>query len=160
MTIAMVRGHFADLTGTATIDDESGRLTALNIKIGAASVDTGIVKRDEDLRSANFLEVAKYPIITFVSRAINQGQDGTSKIIGDLTIKGTTREVTLELQGPTATIKDPWGNLRKGARITTTLNRTDFGITYNNILENGGLTIDNLVEIETDLEFLILKTAR
>jgi polyisoprenoid-binding protein YceI len=159
MTIAKVRGHFANLTGTATFDDKSGKLIGLEIKIGVASVDTGVIKRDDHLRSAEFFDVAKYPTMTFTSREIHEGKDGPGKIVGDLTIKGTTRETTLELHGPTATILDPWGNLRKGATITATINRNDFGITYNKIIENVGL-IGNIVKTETDLEFLTLKPAK
>ncbi|MEN8134801.1 MAG: YceI family protein [Thermodesulfobacteriota bacterium] len=159
MTIAKVRGHFADLTGTATFDDKSGKLLGLQIKIAVASVDTGVIKRDDHLRSADFFDAAKYPTMAFVSSEIQEGKDSPTKITGALTIKGTTREITLELHGPTATVTDPWGNLRRGATITTTINRNDFGITYNKIIENVGL-IANIVEIETDLEFLTPKPAR
>lgn len=155
MTIAKVRGHFADLSGTATFNDKSGKLTDLKIKIGVTSINTGVIKRDDHLRSADFFEVSKYPIMTFVSKEI---KEGAGKIIGYLTIKSTTKKVVLDLQGPTKTIKDPWGNLRKGAKLTTTINRNDFGITYNNLLGKGGLTIGNTVKIETDLEFLIMKS--
>lgn len=156
MTIAKVRGHFADLTGTGTFDDKTGELTALKIKIGVASVDTGVIKRDDHLRSKDFFKVANFPTITFDAREITEAKNGGGKIVGDLTIKGITKEVTLDLSGPTRTITDPWGNLRKGAKLTTTLDRTDFGITYNNPLTGGGVTIGTMVEIEADVEFLIL----
>lgn len=158
MGIAKVRGNFADLTGTATFDDKSGQLLGLRIKIGVASIDTGVVKRDEHLRSADFFDAGKYPTMTFFSREIHGGKDGPARIVGFLTIKGTTREITLDLQGPTEAITDPWGNLRKGATITTTINRNDFGITYNKVIANVGLIAD-IVEIETDLEFFIPKPA-
>ncbi|MCK4839945.1 MAG: YceI family protein [Desulfobulbaceae bacterium] len=159
MTIAKVRGDFADLTGTATIDDKNGKLLGLQIKVGVASIDTGVVKRDDHLRSADFFDVGNYPTMTFVSKEIHEGQNGPTRIVGSLTIKGITRETSLDLQGPTGSITDPWGNLRKGATLTTTINRNDFGITYNKVIENVGL-IGNTVEIETDLEFLILKPAK
>lgn len=159
MTIATVRGHFPDLTGTATFDDQSGGMVALEIKVGAASIDTGVNKRDDHLRSADFLEVSSYPVITFVAKKIHALKDGSGRILGNLTIKGTTREITLDLTGPTETIRDPKGNLRKGATITTTIDRNDFGVSYNSILENGGLLIGNSVKIETDLEFLLPQAA-
>lgn len=159
MLIARVRGNFSNLTGSATFDPQSGKMTDLQIKIGVASIDTGVVKRDEHLRSNDFFAADKYPTITFVAREINEGPDGTGRITGLLTIRGISREVSVVLDGPSPAIKDPWGNLRKGARISTTINRKDFGITYNNILENNGLLIGDLVEIETDLEFLTPKPA-
>jgi len=156
MTIAMVRGHFADLTGTGTFDDKTGKLTDLKITIGAKSINTGVIKRDDHLRSKDFFEVATFPTITFASKKIRVGENGSGTLIGDLTIKGVTKEVTLQLTGPTATMTDPWGNLRKGAKLATTLDRTDYGLTYNTVLANGGVTIGNKVYIETDVEFLIL----
>ncbi len=156
MTIALVRGHFANLTGTGTFDNETGNLTGLKITIGAASVDTGVVKRDDHLRSKDFFEVARYPAITFVAKEIRLGENGPTTVIGDLTIRGISKEVSLKLTGPTATMTDPWGNLRKGARLTTTIDRTDYGLTYNTTLINCGLSIGNKVALEVDLEFLIL----
>jgi polyisoprenoid-binding protein YceI len=156
MTIALVRGHFANLTGSGTFDDKTGKLTGLKITIGAASVDTGVVKRDDHLRSKDFFEVTRYSAITFVAKEIRLAENGTGTVIGDLTIRGITKEVSLKLTGPTATMTDPWGNLRKGARLTTTIDRTDYGLTYNTTLANGGLSIANKVALEVDLEFLIL----
>lgn len=156
MTIAMVRGHFADLTGTGTFDDQTGTLTGLKIKIGVASIDTGVIKRDDHLRSKDFFKAAGFPTMTFEAREIKEAKNGAGKMVGDLTIKGVTKEITLDLYGPTGTITDPWGNLRKGAKLTTTLDRTDFGITYNNPLTGGGVTIGTEVEIEADIEFMIL----
>ncbi len=159
MTIAMVRGHFAELTGTAVFDEQSGKMTDMQIIIGVESVDTGVAKRDEHLRSADFFEVDKYPVMIFIAKKIEPGEKDPCKIVGDLTIKGITKEVVADLHGPTETIKDPWGNLRKGGQITATIDRTDFGITYNNTLPNGGVTIGNTVEIVTDFEIVIPETA-
>ena len=156
MTIAKVRGHFADLTGTGTFDDKTGELTGLKISIGVASVDTGVVKRDDHLRSKDFFKADNFKTMIFEAKEITETKDGTGTVVGDLTIKGVTREVNLDLYGPTDTITDPWGNLRKGAKLATTIDRTDFGITYNNPLTGGGLTIGNEVAIEADIEFLIL----
>ncbi|MFN2365633.1 MAG: YceI family protein, partial [Desulfurivibrionaceae bacterium] len=100
----------------------------------------------------------KYPVMIFIAKKIETGKNGSGKIVGDLTIKGTTKEVVAELHGPTETIKDPWGNLRKGGKITAAIDRTDFGITYNNTLANGGVTIGNTVEIVTDFEIVIPET--
>ena len=151
MNIAMVRGHLANLAGTGTFDDKTGKLIGLKIRVGVGSIDTGVIKRDDHLRSADFFEVAKYPAITFVSKQIGGG-----KVIGDLTIKDVTREVTLKIDGPTEVMTDPWGNLRKGAKLALKLDRTDYGITYGSALPGGGLTIGHEVDVEADIEFLIL----
>jgi polyisoprenoid-binding protein YceI len=155
--IAMVRGSFADLTGTATIDEKTGKITGLRIVILVKSIDTGVTRRDDHLRSDDFFAAVTFPLMTFTAKEISEGKYEAGKIVGDLSIKGTTREVIGVLYGPTETITDPWGHMRKGGRITATIDRTDFGITYNNTLANGGLSIGNTVEIVTDFEIFLPK---
>src|SRR5438445_13270927 len=103
----------------------------------AASIVTRIEKSEEHLKIPDFLDVAKYPTITFVSKKIEQGAAGHFKVTGDLTLHGVTREVSLDVEGPSPEIKDPRGNIRAGAQVTTRINRKDFGLTWNQVLEAG-----------------------
>jgi len=153
LTVSKVRGSFNKVGGTVTIDDKTGYLTGFNLTVDVNSIDTGVTKRDDDLRSANFFEVAKYPTITFVSKNVDNIGNGVLLVIGDLTIHGVTKEVTVTAYGPTPEIEDPWGNMRRGLRLGERLNRQDFGINYNKALDTGGLLIGNMVDAEADLEF-------
>lgn len=152
LTVARVRGTFSTISGTLTTDDKSGAVTGLNFTIDVKSVDTGVVKRDEHLKSPDFFDVAKYPNMTFVAKTIVDQDNGTLLITGDLTIHGVTREIRLNLFGPSPEIKDPWGMSRLGLRLESTLNRQDFGINYNKVMDNGGLLIGDLVDTEADIE--------
>lgn len=125
--VSTVRGAFTKVTGSATYDPSDPSKTTLNAIIDASSVDTRVQMRDNDLRSPNFLEVQKYPNITFQSKQV-KGSAGNLQITGDLTIHGVTKEVVLAVEGPSAPIKDPWGNQRIGASASTKINRKDFGV--------------------------------
>jgi len=125
--VSTVRGAFTKVSGTAKYDADPAKI-ALDATIDAASVDTRVEMRDKDLRSPNFLEVEKYPTITFHSKHPSASGPGKLQIAGDLTIHGTTKEVVLDVDGPSAPIKDPWGNQRIGASATTKINRKDFGV--------------------------------
>ena len=121
--------------------------------IDVSSVDTRVSDRDKDLRSPNFFDVEKYPTIEFKSkRIVNSG--GKLQVIGDLTMHGTTREVTLDVDGPTPELNDPWGNVRRGFSASTTLNRKDFGLTYNHALKTGEAVVGDNVKIQIDLELI------
>ena len=120
--------------------------------IDSASIDTRIEKRDNHLRSPDFLDVAKYPTITFVSTKIEPAGAGHFKVTGDLTLHGITRPVVLDVQGPTAEIKDPRGNTRAGAEATTRINRKDFGLVWNQALDAGGVAVGDEVAITIDVE--------
>jgi polyisoprenoid-binding protein YceI len=126
--VSTVRGAFTKVTGTAKYDPSDLTMTALDASIDASSVDTRVEMRDNDLRSPNFLEVQKYPTITFHSKQVKTAGAGKLQITGDLTIHGTTKEVVLDVDGPSAPIKDPWGNQRIGASASTKINRKDFGV--------------------------------
>lgn len=126
--VSTVRGAFTKVTGSAKYDPSDPTKDALEATIEAASVDTRVTMRDNDLRSPNFLEVEKYPTITFHSKQTKVSGAGMLQITGDLTIHGVTKEVVLDVQGPTAPIKDPWGNQRIGASASTKINRHDFGV--------------------------------
>ncbi len=126
--VSTVRGAFTKVNGSATYDSTDPSKTTLNATIEASSVDTRVEMRDKDLRSPNFFDVEKYPTITFVSKQAKAAGEGRLQIVGDLTIHGVTKEVTLDVDGPSAPMKDPMGNQRIGASATTKVNRRDFGV--------------------------------
>ena len=126
--VSTVRGAFTKVSGSAQVDPSEPTKDSLNATIQAASVDTRVEMRDNDLRSPNFLDVQKYPTITFQSKQVKSGGSGKLQITGDLTIHGVTKEVTLDVDGPSAPIKDPWGNQRIGASASTKINRKAFGV--------------------------------
>ena len=126
--VSTVRGAFTKVSGTAKYDPSDPSKTSLDATIDANSIDTRVEMRDKDLRSPHFLEVEKYPTITFHSKQAKAAGEGKVQVTGDLTIHGVTKEVVLDVDGPSAAIKDPWGNQRIGASATTKINRNDFGV--------------------------------
>lgn len=126
--VSTVRGAFMKVSGSAKYDAADPSKGSLDATIDATSVDTRVEMRDNDLRSPNFLDVQKYPTITFHSKSTKVAGAGKLQITGDLTIHGVTKEVLLEVDGPSAAIKDPWGNQRIGASASTKINRHDFGV--------------------------------
>ena len=151
--LAEVKGIFRKFEGTVNLEDNSAK-SSVKVTIDAASIDTGVEKRDEHLRTADFFDVAKYPTITFVSKKVTPAGKGKLKVIGDLTMHGITKEVVLQVTGPSKELKDPKGNIRRGLAATTTINRPDFGLTYNSVLENGVLAIGNRVTINVEAELV------
>jgi polyisoprenoid-binding protein YceI len=128
MGISTVRGEFRKVSGSATYDPADPGKTSLDATIDATTVDTRVDMRDNDLRSPNFLDVAKYPTITFKSKRAESAGSGKLKFTGDLTIHGVTREVVLDVDGPTPPAKDPRGNFHVGASASTKIKRQDFGV--------------------------------
>jgi polyisoprenoid-binding protein YceI len=152
-----VKGFFRKYQGTVTLDEKDLSKSSVNVTIEAVSIDTGVEKRDEHLRTDDFFDVAKHPTITFVSKKVTPAGKGKLKVTGDLTIYGVTKEVVLDVTGPSKELKDPWGNIRRGVSATTTINREDFGLTYNKVLDNGVLTIGNKVTISLEVELIKAK---
>jgi len=152
--ISEVRGFFSDIVGTAVFGEPGNLLQSLELTIGADSIETGIKKRDNHLRSHDFFDAYTFPAITFHSKKITASTPGKLQLTGDLTMHGVTREITVDLAGPTPPLQDPWGNTRRGARLTARLNRTNFGLTYNTVLEGGRLLVGEVVEVGVDLEFI------
>lgn len=126
--VSTVRGAFTKVNGSASYDPSDPTKDSLEANIEASSVDTRVDMRDKDLRSPNFLDVEKYPTITFHSKQAKAAGTGKLQITGDLTIHGVTKEVVLDIDGPSSPIKDPWGNQRIGASASTKINRKDFGV--------------------------------
>ena len=154
MMIADVQGSFPDVQGVALIDNKDITRSTIDVTINAASINTGVEKRDGHLKSADFFDVEKYPTLTFKSKRVKKAGGNKLKVVGDLTLHGVTKEVELLVYGPSDDAKDPWGNTRKGAKATTQINRKDFGIVWNATLDNGGVLIGDEVEIEIDLELI------
>jgi polyisoprenoid-binding protein YceI len=154
LTVSNVTGTFNKFKGSASVEGEDIATLKVEVTIDAASVDTGHEKRDEHLRNADFLDVAKYPTITFVSKKVMKAEPGKLRVTGDLTLHGVTREITVDLEGPTLEVKDPWGNFRRGATGAARIDRRDFGITWNKALDTGGLVVGNEVSIQVDIEWV------
>ena len=154
LMVSNVKGVFHKFSGLVNIDDQDVTRSKVTVTIDVASVDTGVAKRDEDLRSAGFFDAARYPGMTYVSRKIVRNGPDSLRITGDLTIHGVTREVVLEVEGPTPVIKDPWGGTRRGATAITKINRKDFAMTYNKTLETGGVVVGDEVAISIEMEMV------
>ena len=152
MMISTVRGQFRTFTGKATGDPKTPDKAAIEASIDAASIDTANEKRDGHLKSPDFLDVAKFPTITFKSKKIAAAGQGKAKLTGDLTLHGVTKEVVLDVDGLTPAIKDPMGNTRAGAHATTKIDRKDFGIVYNKTLDGGGLMVGDEIDVTIDVE--------
>jgi polyisoprenoid-binding protein YceI len=154
LMVSNVKGDFNKAKGSVIIDDSNITNLKVELTIETASVDTGHAKRDEHLRNADFFDVAKYPTVTFVSKKVIQAGQGKLKVTGDLTLHGVTREITMDVEGPTQEIKDPWGKFRRGATATGKINRKDFGLTWNRALETGGVVVGEDVDIYVEVELI------
>jgi polyisoprenoid-binding protein YceI len=156
--LSTVRGAFSKLDGTMMLDDADIAKSSVEVTIDVSTVDTREPDRDKDLRSERFFDVAHFPTMTFKSKKVEQVAPGKLKVTGDLTIHGTTKEVVLDVDGPTAPMKDPWGNQRVAVTATTKVNRQDFGVKWNATLDGGGVVVGDDVNITIDAE-MIHKTA-
>ena len=154
MVVATVRGVFDGPTGTVTFDpkDIPGTLK-VDATFNTKSIDTRNAERDADLRSEQFLNVAKFPTMKFVSKRTAAAGPGQFTVTGDLTLRGVTHEVALAVEGPTAAVKDLDGRMRAGAAMTATINRRMWGLQYNVLLEAGGAVMADEVKLQIDLEF-------
>jgi polyisoprenoid-binding protein YceI len=154
MMFTTVRGRFKDVKGTIEASEENPDQSTVNVEIAAASIDTGSADRDTHLRSPDFLNVDEFPTITFRSKRIEgaQKQEGDKfRLTGDLTIRGTTMEITLDCVYE-GTGKDPWGGTRAGSRATAKLDRREWGLKWNQALETGGVLVANEVRIEIEVQ--------
>ena len=154
LAISTVRGAFTKVSGTVQLDDKDITKSSVDVTIDTASVDTRVEARDKDLRSDHFFDVEKYPTITFKSTKVEQVEAGKLKVTGDLTIHGVTKQAVLDVEGPTAPVKDPWGNQRAAVNATTKINRQDFGMKWNNKMDTGGLVVGDDVAITIDAEMV------
>ena len=151
--ISNVTGNFTKVAGSVVLDEKNIAQSQVSATIDVNSVDTRVEMRDKDLKSPNFFDVEKYPTMEFKSKKI-VASGGKLQVIGDLTIHGTTHEVTLDVEGPSPEMTDPWGNPRRGFSATTTINRKDFNLLYNNTLKTGEAMIGDNVKIQIDAEMV------
>jgi len=157
LMVSNVKGSFDKYVGTVDLDEKDITKSKVAVSIETASINTNIQKRDEHLRSADFFDVAKYPAMTFTSKKVVKAGEDKLRLTGDLTLHGITREVVLNVQELSLESKDPWGNLRRGASATATINRKDFGLTWNKALETGGVVVGDEVTILIEIEMIKAK---
>jgi polyisoprenoid-binding protein YceI len=153
LMISTVKGRFTDIKGTVKSHDADPAKGEVDIEIGVASIDTREPQRDAHLRSADFFDAERFPEITYQSRRIDGVQGDRFALVGDLTIHGVTREVTLDVTSE-GRAKDPWGGERAGFTATTKIKRGDFGLTWNQALETGGVLVGDEVKITLDVELV------
>jgi len=154
MAISTVRGAFSKVNGSILLDDADIIKSTVDVTIDVSTVDTREPDRDKDLRSDKFFDVAHFPTMTFKSKKVEQVAPGRLKVTGDLTIRGTTKEVVLDVEGPTPPVKDPWGKMRAAVTATSKINRQDFGVKWNATLDNGGVVVGDDVNITIDAEMI------
>ncbi len=152
LLVSKVRGRFTKWTGTIEIDEQDLARSRLDVAIDVASVDTHEPQRDAHLRSGDFFEIDKHPQMTFKSTRVEPRGKDRLTVTGDLTLRGTTREVVLDVERSGIIAKDPWGKRRAGFTATTTINRKDFGVSYNQVLDQGGLALSEEVAVTIEIE--------
>jgi polyisoprenoid-binding protein YceI len=152
LMIANVKGSFEKFKGTVNIDEKDIARSKVNVTVEVTSINTNIVKRDEHLRSGDFFDVAKYPVMIFESTKVERAGADKLKVTGDLTIKGVTKQVVLAVEGPSGEIKSPQGVAKRGASATAAINRQDFGVSWNRKLDAGGVLVGDEVQISIDAE--------
>ncbi|KIQ66695.1 polyisoprenoid-binding protein [Kitasatospora griseola] len=148
--VTKVRGAFHQFEGTAHLDGADPSRSTGEVVIKAASIDTGVEQRDQHLRTNDFLDAPTFPDITFRTTAVEQRSDSDYRVTGDLTIKDTTRSVTIDFEY-TGNAVDPYGNLRVGLEGSVTISRKDYGVTWNAALEGGGVLVGDKVVLEFDV---------
>ncbi|MNX16973.1 hypothetical protein D3C86_468490 [compost metagenome] len=153
MMISTVRGEFTQFDGEVDLNEQDPSRSTATGRVTVASIDTGNADRDNHLRTGDFFDAATYPTITFQSRRIESLGGERFRVTGDLTMHGVTKELSLDAElSPPA--KDPWGKMRRGVSLTGALNRKDFGLTWNQALETGGVLVDEKVKLEIELEIV------
>ncbi len=154
MMVSTVRGEFTKLSGTVELDEKDVTQSKVEAIIDATTVDTRNERRDGHLKSADFFDVANHPTITFKSGKVEQAGGGRLKVEGDLTIRGVTRKVVLDVEPLSPAVKDAKGNLHSGTSATTRINRKDFGVSWNSTLDGGGVVVSDEVGITIDVELI------
>ncbi|HEY7095299.1 MAG TPA: YceI family protein, partial [Terriglobales bacterium] len=159
MMITNVRGGFSGVQGTITYDPDNPGASSIDAIIDASKINTLDQQRDTHLKSPDFLHVEQHPTIIFKSKKVARVGEGEWKVTGDLTIHGVTREVALNVEGPTPEGKDPFGNIRVGASAITKIKRSDFGLTWNAALEAGGVLVGDELKIELEISAIRSESA-
>jgi polyisoprenoid-binding protein YceI len=154
MMISNVKGKFSGLSGVLKLDETDYTHSVVEATIPVASISTGDDQRDGHLKSADFFDAEKFPVMTFKSTNIDSTGGGDYEVTGDLTIHGVTKSIILKVEDVSEPSKDPWGNHRIGLSGSARINRKDFGLTYNSVLETGGVLVGEEVTITLDIEFI------
>jgi polyisoprenoid-binding protein YceI len=154
MMISNVKGEFTAVTGKLELNNADITKSKIEASIDASSINTREPQRDAHLKSADFLDVEKFPVLTFKSTRVSKVKVDELSVEGNLTIHGVTRNVVFEVEGPSAPVKDPWGSTRIGISATTRIDRKDFGLSWNATLEAGGMMVGHDVTITLDVEFV------
>jgi polyisoprenoid-binding protein YceI len=154
LMVSHVRGELGTVSGTLWIDEQQPARSRVEVAVDAREIATRDAKRDEHLRSADFLDVANHPTVTFRSTKIEGADLAHLRITGELTIRGTARPVTLEVDPLPPAVADPWGSTRRGATARTKINRKDWGLQWNLGLEAGGVVVGEEVAIELEVELV------
>ena len=160
MMVSHVRGHLGPVTGTIFIDEQDVSRSRIDVSVDARAIDSREPRRDEHLRSADFLDVANHPTVTFRSTRVEApaGRAGDLRVTGDLTIRGVTHPVTLDVDALPPAIQDPWGNQRRGVSARARISRKAWGLTWNMVIEAGGVGVGDEVAIEIDAEIVARKS--
>lgn len=154
LMVSTVRGEFGKFQGLLVWDEKNPARSSLQATIDTASIDTREAKRDEHLRSPDFFDVQKHPTMTFVSRKVEKAGQGKLKVTGDLTLRGVTKPMVLEVSGPSKAVKDPWGKTVMAASATGKINRKDFGLVWNAVMDGGGFVVGDEVTIHIEVELI------
>jgi polyisoprenoid-binding protein YceI len=152
LMVSNVRGEFRKIAGTVVIDEADVTRSTVDVIIDASSIDTHDAKRDEHLRSPDFLDTATYPTLTFKSTRVQAGKGGGLFVAGQLTVRGVSREVTLDIEPLSHEVTDPWGNIKRGASARARLSRKDFGLVWNAALDGGGVVVGDEVALTLEVE--------
>lgn len=152
LVVSTVRGSLGKVTGTADIDPADPTKSSISATIEVAGINTNNADRDAHLQSPDFLDAKQFPTITFQSKSVEKVSDTQYKVTGDLTLRGVTKSVVLDVEGGTTPVTDPWGNIKLGGAVRTRINRQDFGVSFSKTLDNGGLVVANEVDVIIDIE--------
>ena len=152
--ISNVKGSFSGLSGTLSENTDDATLSSIEASIDVSTISTGDTQRDTHLKSADFFDAEKFPVMTFKSTQVKPNGDGGYNVTGDLTLHGQTRQQTFVVDGPSEPAKDPWGNTRIGLSATTKINRKDYGLNWNAALETGGILVGEDVTISLEVQFI------
>lgn len=153
MAISTVHGRFGNINGSLNLDEQDITKSGVNATVDITGVDTGVAQRDQHLKSPDFFDVAKYPQMAFASKSLSNA-NGQLQLIGDLTIHGVTKPVTLALEGPSKEQTDPYGKIRRAFSATTVIHRQDFGLNWNGNLKSGDTVLGDDVKVELDIELI------
>ena len=151
LVLSKTRGRFSRWSGTVMVPDGDFKRATVDVVIDASSIDTGVVRRDQHLRSADYFDVTRYPQITFTARHVSPEPEGRLRVVGTLTIKGVTREVTLAVV-PNGRTLEPWGKQRVEFSAKTSIDRREFGFTGNPALDTGGVVIGERIDVEIEVD--------